>query len=284
VIGIPSAFGCDVIWWEKDFPAVKPVIGENPEQVYELPQPRVTDGELGRVLEYTKLFVEKTNGKYPIRLTDIQGPLDSAALIFGHNNFLLAMHTHPQEVHRILQAVTRLTIDFAVAQRKLVTDMHAEFVPSMFQPWIPDRYGISVSNDECVMLSPEQHDEFSVPYLNQISEAFGGIYIHSCGSWTHLMSSLDKVHNLCGLEFGASEATYEPALDHFNGKIVLAARIGLHRDLKFDGMADFVQKLMSRAKTPRGLFINVDITNGIVDESWPATDLDRIYSLIDPIP
>jgi len=71
VIGIPSAFGCEVIWWEHDLPAVRPVIGDDPRQVYDLPRPSIRDGELGRVLDYTRYFAERTEGRIPIRVTDI---------------------------------------------------------------------------------------------------------------------------------------------------------------------------------------------------------------------
>lgn len=277
VIGIPSAFGCEVVWWENDFPAVRPCLAGDPNNAYDMPEPTLSGGELGRILEYTQYFLEKTGGSVPIRLTDIQGPLDSAALIFGHTSFLPAMYTNRREVHHLLQKVTDLTIAFAERQRELVRSRGAEFVPSMFQPWIPDGFGISVSNDECALLSSDLHDEFGVPYLNQISDAFGGIYVHSCGQWAHQVPSLKNIHNLRGLEFGASEAPYQPILREFSGKVVLAVRVGLHRDLKFRGMSDFVRRVRDTATTNRGLFIHVDITNGIVDESWPPTDLNEIY-------
>ncbi|HTY60067.1 MAG TPA: hypothetical protein VMF59_14700, partial [Bacteroidota bacterium] len=146
--------------------------------------------------------------------------------------------------------------------------------------WMPDGFGLSISNDECALVSAAMHDEFSVPYLNMISEAFGGVYIHSCGAWAHQIPSLKKVKNLRGLEFGASEAPFEPVLREFGGRAVLAARIGHHRDMKFNGMADFVRRLRSASTTNRGLFIHVDITNGIVDETWPTTDLAEIYALV----
>lgn len=279
LVGIPSAFGCEVIWWENDLPAVRPAIGDDPDEVYGLGMPTVVDGELARMLDYTAYFIEQTTGRYPIRMSDIQGPLDSAALIMGHNNFLMAMYTHPKAVHHLLQRITNLTIAFVQAQRDLAVCYGCEFVPSMFQPWMPDGLGISVSNDECVMISAEMHDEFNVPYLNQLSEAFGGIYLHSCGKWTHQFPSLAKVRNLRGHEFGASEATFEPVLEHFGGKIALACRVGLHRDLKFAGMSDYVRRVMAAAKTYRGLFINVDITNGLIDESWPEVDLEEIYAM-----
>ena len=191
------------------------------------------------------------------------------------------MQSHPAAVHHLLQLVTNLTIEFTRTQRNIVTTYDVEFIPSMFQPWMPDGWGISVSNDECVSISSVMHDEFSVPYLNHISEAFGGIYIHSCGNWQHQFSSLEKVRNLRGLEFGASETSYEAVLEYFGGQVVLAPRVGFHRDIKFDGMTDYVKKIINASKTCRGLFVNVDVTNGLIDESWPEIYLDEIYKLFD---
>ena len=281
VIAVPSAFGGEVVWWENDFPAVRPVIGDAPGKVYGLRRPAVTDGELGRILDYTRVFVERTGGRLPVRLGDIQGPLDNAALIFGHTDFLQALITHPHEVHHLLGLVTNLMIEFARAQRTLVRDLGVEFVPSGFQPWLPDGKGLSVANDVGVMLPPALHDEFSVPYLNRLSDAFGGVYIHSCGDWTHLFPSLEKVRGLRGLEFGASEASYERVLERFGGRTVLACRVGLHRDIRFAGMADYVRRVLRAAPTVRGLFVHVDITNGLVDEGWPETDLKEVTALLE---
>ncbi|HSQ79035.1 MAG TPA: uroporphyrinogen decarboxylase family protein [Candidatus Bathyarchaeia archaeon] len=281
VIAVPSAFGAEVVWWENDFPAVRPLVGDDIEAVGRLKRPALADGELGRILRYTRVFLERTEGRMPIRLGDIQGPLDNAALIFGHTSFLEAVLTAPRAVHRLLDMITDLMIEFASAQRELVRAAGAEFVPSSFQPWLADGGGISVANDVAVMLSPELHDEFGVPYLNRLSDAFGGVYIHSCGDWTRLFPSLEKVRGLRGLEFGGSEAPYDKVLARFGGKTVLACRVGLNRDIRFAGMADYVRRVVAAAPTPRGLFIHVDITNGLTGEDWPETDLDEIFAILD---
>jgi hypothetical protein len=284
VIAIPSAFGCEVVWREDNFPSVKPLIADEAGRVYELAKPTPRSGELGRLLDYTRFFIEKTGGRYPIRLSDIQGPLDNAALIFGHTPFFRALVSHPREVHHLLGMITDLMKEFALAQREIVRSSGAEFVPSEFQPWMPDGFGISIANDAAVMISSDFHDEFNLPYLNELSESFGGIYIHSCGNWLHLFPSLDKVRGLRGLEFGASETPFAPVLEHFAGRTVLACRVGLHRDFKFNGMADYVRRILGASKTSRGLFIHADITNGLVDETWPETDLADIASLIEGKP
>jgi len=280
VIAIPSAFGSEVVWWENDFPCVRPLMGDDPRRAYDLSKPELTSGILGRILDYTRFFIEQTGAQVPVRMADVQGPLDNAALIFGHTNFLEAVISSPREVHHLLQMITDFTIDFIRAQQELARRGGVEFVPSGFQPWIPDGFGISIANDAGVMLSPALHDEFSVPYINQLSEAFGGVYIHSCGNWTHLIPSLKKVRNLRGLEFGASETPFGPVFEHFCGRAVLACRVGLHRDIKFKGMADFVLKIKKMCRSFRGIFIHVDITNGLVDETWPETNLEEVYQII----
>lgn len=282
VIAIPSAFGCEVVWWENDFPSVRPLEGDDPGRVLDLPAPAVTDGVLGRILRYSQLFVERMSGRYPIRLADIQGPLDNAALIMGHTQLFEAMLTHPAEVHGLLAKVTDLMIAFAKAQRELVRGLGAEFVPSGFQPWIPDGEGLSIANDAGVMLPPALHDEFAVPYLNRLSEEFGGVYIHSCGHWSHLFPSLEKVRGLRGLEFGASETPFRGVAERFGGKAVLACRVGQHKDIKFAGMTDYVRTILAARTTNRGLFIHVDVTNGLLDESWSATDPAEIFELLIP--
>ena len=280
VVNIPAVFGCEVVWWKDNFPSVRPLRLDSPEEVYEIPEPSLGSGEMGRILDYTRYFIAGTGGRIPIRLTDIQGPLDSAALIMGHTEFLLALKANPREAHHLLQMITDFTIECARTQREIVLASGAEFVPSLFQPWIPDGFGISVSNDACVMISAAEHDEFCLPYLNRISEAFGGLCVHSCGNWLHQMPSLEKVTNLRGLEFGVTETPFEPVAERFGGRVVLACRVGLHREIKYAGMADYVTSLMRAKTTNRGLFINVDITNGLIDDSWPETDLNEIYPLL----
>ncbi len=281
VVAVPSAFGSEVVWWENDFPAVRPLIGDRPDRVDSLKAPRLRDGVLGRILDLTRFFVERTGGRLPVRLTDLQGPLDNAALLFGHTHFLEALLTHPAKVRLLLDMTTDLMVRFAREQRRVVTEGGAEFVPSAFQPWLPDGRGISVANDAAVMISPELHDEFGVPWLNRLSDEFGGLYIHSCGDWTRLAPSLEKVRGLRGLEFGGSEAPFEDVLARFGGRTVLACRVGLHRDIRFAGMADFVRRVLRAKRTSRGLFIHADITNGLVGDDWPETDLDEIYRAIE---
>ena len=279
IVAIPSALGCPVEWWENDLPAVRPASGSLAD-IAALPRPALSAGVMGMALEFTRHWLERTRGAFPIGPVDCQSPLDLAALVLGHNRYLEALYTHPREIKQLLQMLTEAMIEFISAQRQMVIAAGAEFVPSYAYPWLPDGYGINIAHDENVMISAGMHDEFALPYLNQISEAFNGIFIHSCGRFAHQLKSFARVHRLRGLEFGASEAPFGPVMEAFNGKIVLSVRIGLNQEIVFPSMTGFVRQILAARRTNRGLFINCDITNGIIPAGWPEVDLNEIYQLI----
>jgi hypothetical protein len=64
-------------------------------------------------------------------------------------------------------------------------------------------------------------NEFSLPYLNELSEEFGGIVVHSCGNIAHQLNNLANIHNLRGINFGVSETRFEVMWERFGGKVVL---------------------------------------------------------------
>jgi hypothetical protein len=251
-----SAFGCEVEFFDHTLPWAHPVIGPDdpPEKAYELPVPTVTDGQLGTILEWGDYFVERTEGRYALALTDLQGPLDSAYLVWEPSAFMVAMRTNPREAHHLLRLMTDLIIGFVREQRSRVP----EFMPCHYPPvWLPDGRGISVSEDCLAVLSPALWEEFALPYLNELSEEFGGVFVHSCGNFLHQLDNLEKVHNLRGLNFGASETPFEAIWERFGGRTAIVTHLGLNKDFPFASEADYVRHVLRTKTHDRGLCILV---------------------------
>jgi uroporphyrinogen-III decarboxylase len=276
----PSAFGCRVRWFENQQPWNDPIIFDDPSRVYELPRPSITDGQLGDVLEYTRYFVEQTGGELPVRMTDIQGPLDVAYLIWHNEDFMVAMYQHPREVHHLMRLVTELIIKFIAAQRALVR----EFVPCHYPLiWMPDRQGVSISDDVIALMSPPLYREFALPYVNQLSEAFNGVFIHTCGNFEHNFKNLEQIHKLRGLNFGASEMPFERVWERFGGKMVLIPHLGLNKEVHFNSALEYVEHVLRTKTTNRGLFILVDTTVTRQDDAARPLleeDLQKFHGLI----
>jgi len=254
-----SAFGSEVEFFDHTLPWAHPVIkaDDPPEKVYELPAPKITDGQLGEMLEFIDYFVEQTKGRYPIANTDLQGPLDTAYLVWDSSAFMLAMYTNPKEVHHLMRLVTDLIIDYVKEARK-----HSpEFIPCHYPPlYIPDGEGLQISDDGLAVISAKLYEEFCLPYVNELSEEFGGISIHSCGNFVHQFDNLAKVHNLRGLNFGASETPFEAVWERFNGKTAIIPHLGLNNssgDIHFADTQEYMEHVLRTKTHNRGFGIIV---------------------------
>jgi hypothetical protein len=263
-----SAFGTEIEFPPDQMPTSRFAIrnGEPVEKVYELKPPAVTDGLLGDLLDFAEYFDKKTEHLYPVFNTDLQGPMDTAYLIWDSNDFLVAMYEHPKAVHYLMRLVTDLIIKFEKEYRARV----GEFVPAHFPPvYLPDGKGIVVSEDVLPLVSSEHWEEFSLPYINELSEEFGGVIIHSCGNWEHQIESVRKVHNLRGVNFGATETRFEPVWEAFGGKTCVIPHMFMPKVVivqDFENQLAFVEHVLKAKTTNKGLCIMVYPES--IDESY----------------
>ena len=249
----PSAFGCEVHYYEDMDPWAKPLIFDHPEDVYKLPDASVDGGDLKKVLDTTVYFEEKTGGKYPIKITDPQSPLDIAYLLWKEDEFMMAMISNPKEVHKIMEKCTDLFIRFMKKQKSLCTEFSPVHSPNI---WAPSELGIGMSDDVCAILSPDLYEEFALPYMNMISEEFGGIFMHSCGDISHNLDNIAKIKNLRCINFAVTETPAECVFEKFSGKTAISPGTGLNKDsLAVDSIIDFVEHVLRYKKTNEGLIL-----------------------------
>lgn len=252
-----SAFGCKIKFpWDQmpwSYPLIKP--GDSPAKVYEMETPDVRDGLLGDLLDFAEYFNKKAGHKYPIAITDVQGPMDTAYLVWDSCDFMVAMYEHPKEVHRLMRMCTDLLIKFVKEFRGKVNEM----VPAHFPPvYLPDGMGLAVSEDALAVLSKPLYEEFSLPYINELSEEFGGIVIHSCGKFDHQLEVLKKVHNLRALNFGVSETSFESVWEALGGKTVIVPHCSTEMIVAdFKNSLEWVEHVLNVKTHNKGLALMV---------------------------
>jgi hypothetical protein len=235
-----SAFGCELVYPEDEHPWTKPVV-RSPDDVSRLPEPDPHGGLLPRILEMTRYFSERTNEQYPIRITDIQSPADTASLLWQYDDFLASMLTHPDEVHQVLEAVTELMIEFVPMQRELVKEWVPNHCP---QVWVPEDFGVSISDDLAAVLSPSQYEEFALPYNQRVAKAFGGIHVHSCGDYSHVLPHIRATQPLRSIDFGATEMPMAAPVRELGGECVLIPRLGLNKEIHFGSTLDYLNHVL----------------------------------------
>ena len=61
------------------------------------------------------------------------------------------------------------------------------------------------------------------------------------------------MHNLRGLNFGASETPFEAVWERFGGKTGLFPHLGLNKDFPFDSHIEYIEHILRTATDWRGL-------------------------------
>jgi Uroporphyrinogen decarboxylase (URO-D) len=119
-----------------------------------------------------------------------RGPQGVALYVRGFENFSIDLYENPPFAHRLLRYVTDAAKQFA--------------------RWRVDYTGEPIArcdlfNDDIPLMSPESYSRFFLPYEQELSDFFGGVYYwHSCGDIT---AHVPEVHRLTGvhlLDFGVS--------------------------------------------------------------------------------
>jgi len=205
---LSEAFGCSVEVPEYGDPWIRePLIRNKPEDVYRLEKPRLDNEIYRRTLETLRYFEQETGYLVPVGATDPQGPLDVASLIWNNQDFIEACVLHKREVHHLLNLVTEAFIEFYSMQ---YDNLRNPAYPVHSFPLVGSGDGISVSDDEAVLLSPQLYEEFGLPYLNRISEAFGGLYYHCCGDYGFLIDRILQIKGLRALNGHMSPHEFKP--------------------------------------------------------------------------
>jgi hypothetical protein len=193
---IAASFGAQCIWNDQSDAWIEPLIGANPQAVYDLalPDPRrsgMNDFILRRI-EYLQ-----THTDLPIQPCNIASPLTTASYLWGYSDFLAAIVEHPAEVHHLLELVTQATIDFVRTQMSVIKNLWA----LSHEDWyMPIELGVRVSDDVLAVISHKHYREFGVRYNNLLSKEFGGIVIHSCGNIVYQVPTILEIENLRAID------------------------------------------------------------------------------------
>ena len=196
-----TAFGAHYIWDEDYCPQVRPIFSRT-EEIEHIEKPAIENSEpMREVLERIAWYRDVTNDQLPICLTDTQSPHDTASLLMETNTFFAECSCDHEKYERFLHAITDLIIEFSEKQMEAIGPRLS--LPGHQMLCHPRFKGISVSDDNLVMLSPRTYKATSLPYLQKIADHFGGIAVHSCGNVTHNIANLLTIEGLEQVEHAA---------------------------------------------------------------------------------
>ena len=149
----PSAFGARCSFPQNEFPHAHAILS-SPEEIKNLTEPNPRkDGLTPFTMNRLRVNESRINDAgHSIRFSVSRGPLNIASYLMGTTELMMAMMTHPDEVHQLMEKITR----FLVAYH----DHQAELFPSIG--------GIFMLDDIIGFMSADQFVEFGLPYFKRL--------------------------------------------------------------------------------------------------------------------
>jgi uroporphyrinogen-III decarboxylase len=195
---IPSALGCEILFQPKLDPAVGQPVLKEPADIGKLSLPNpYKDGLMPRVLHCIDHM--RASSDVAVSVTDTQGPLNIALCLCGLETLCFWMSDHPQAMHELMEFCAEALIQWVKVQKKHAGQElssgafpHGLFLPKGFG-------GVSISDDDCVVLSAKLYREFVVPYNSKVLRAFGGGTLHFCGTAEHQIGNFLQTEGLTGI-------------------------------------------------------------------------------------
>jgi uroporphyrinogen decarboxylase len=161
-----SQLGVEVLFPKDNMPMVKSPVMKGAKDVYKLKilNP-YKEGLMAKSIETYHFMRKKVGDKIPVGLGGTEGPVTTAVIV-RDQEFFIDILLHPKEAKKLLEIVT----DLSLLLREVIEKITGEKIEAT-----------GIADDFSGLLSPEQYEEFVVPYHRKIYGAYGkkGRSLHS---------------------------------------------------------------------------------------------------------
>ena len=117
---------------------------------------------------------QKRYPQVPLGIPDNQSPVNVLTSVMKSDEAMVAMFTDQELIRGFLAALTDSIIRINIILKERITN----FAGFKNNKWLP--FGIHCADDNAAFLSPEIYREFAMPYVQKLSDTFGGIDLHCC--------------------------------------------------------------------------------------------------------
>ena len=152
----PSAFGARCIFPRNEFPFAEKAIHSS-DQIADVKPPNpATDGLLPLMLQRLKWARPRIEDLgHRIRFSVSRGPFNIASFLMGMTEFLMALKTSPEPIHRLLRIITDFLKQWHDLQRST----------------FPDIDGMLILDDIVGFVGEKDFVELALPYLRELFAA-----------------------------------------------------------------------------------------------------------------
>jgi len=281
-ISLASTFGGELVLEDGDAKRwIRPALSSL-EEVAGLEPPEPLSALVRKEFDLCRRFRDLSGGRGSVTLPDPQGPVNIAALVMDPTELLIGMYTEPELVRRLLRLCTDLILRVFDAYRQEFGEL---FVPVTWpHVWLPPGMGMALTQDSAPMLSPQLHREFELPLVQEIARHAGGLYVHCCGTFEHVLDAMAEIPGLRGIDHAYPESNAETILDRLGPEIVLTSGVSSRGQPQFPRYEQYLEYLQLRLPEHARLWVVLPDTPEGALPALTALGLDRLREQYEAVP
>lgn len=209
---------------------------------------------LNMLLEMTRLLVEQAEGRYPVCLPLLRGPIDIASALIGDESLCWTIVDEPVRFKHLLEVCTQVFITVAKAWAAVAPPFQGGSCE--YGIWAPGRI-VRLQADNAALLSPRLYRDFLLPCDARICAAFDYPLIHTHSGVLHIM-----VDALLALE---PLRAIQVSMDYPGGPplaelLPLFRQINAHKPLIITGpVSQSELDILLQSLSPRGVCLQVTL-------------------------
>ncbi len=226
---VASLFGAEIRLTDNNMPWVEPIGVERIRRAVAEPMPDLQGGLMPQVIAQYAFFkamladYPKCREAFNITLPDLQGPFDTAAMLWGSEIFE-ALYTQQDLVSAFLQRIAETML--AVHDALVPYTADQLYPHGQFQHTIGVKGKLLIREDSAaVMISPAMYREIIRPANERLAATLGSVGFHFCGNGRHQVDNLLDIPGVVHLDFGQA---YLMDIDEIYAKAA-ARRVPLSR-------------------------------------------------------
>ncbi|MBN2611193.1 MAG: hypothetical protein JXB00_06520 [Bacteroidales bacterium] len=270
---IASAFGGDYEWPEGNAPVMKPLFKSVDELLAYSPK-EVALTNIGRhTLQMINYFMEQTKGTLPVSLTDTQSPLNIVNQLIPLDIFFYEFLIHPDKILKLFDILADLSIAFNKEQVKIIGD--ALVLPGHGFASSKKWRGLGMSDDNAVMISPEQYLQLAAPSVEKAGKPFGGPVFHSCGDWSGMIEAVLNINGILMAD-GAFSFETDPGATDKHESFQKFAHTGVVLNARIVGDTNTLENQLKRLWVPGMKLIVVTYCQSTEEQELAY---ERIYNI-----
>jgi len=152
-----------------------------------------------KYLEFIRVLVKASRGRYPISHGTMSGPSDVAAILRGHSNMALDFYDAPERVAKLFYSVQEIFRQVLEAQWSITPLFHGGYFDAQYQLWAPGPI-VRMQEDATGLFSPTLYRTLLQPVDREWGRHYGCSFMHLHSTSMFLLDAILEVEEIAAFE------------------------------------------------------------------------------------